>query len=175
MKIIIIFSLFLTSILSAQNLEKCNLRICPNTDNIFIINDEKLICLLKNENKTIIYSYAFWCKPCVEELPHIINFANNKKVNLYILLIHNENSREMQIENNKFKNENLNILVLSDEYGNKPRKKYKNFLKKFYAESKLIDDMSKIILFDEDGNLMYISDWTDGDDVLTSKILPLLN
>jgi len=173
MKVLLLFIVLANSVFSQNNIEKCGLEKNINTEKIFVLNDSTFECLVKANRKKIFYSYAFWCKPCVEKLPEVIDFCNQNGIELYILLIHSQDSKEMKIENDRFKNEDLNVLVLSDDYGKRPRKKYKNFLSTFY-DDKIIDDMSKIILFDEKGNFKYISDWTDGENVLEEKIKPLL-
>lgn len=176
-KCIISISIFCLNFLilqgQSQNLDNCNFSLNENTNNIFVLNEGNLNCLIGQENIFMLYSYAFWCSPCVKKLPEIIKFCEENNIELYVLLIHNQNSKEMDRENIDFQNKNLNVLVLSDSYGKKPRKKYKQFLSKYYSNDDLIDDMSKIILYSE-GQLKYVSTWMDGEDVLEAKIKPLI-
>lgn len=155
-------------------LRDCSFELNENSNNIYVVNENNLRCLIEQKGKFMLYSYAFWCAPCVKKLPDVVKFCQENNIELFVLLIHNQKSKEIKIENKDFQDKNLNVLVLSDSYGKKARKKYKEFLKKYYLDNKIIDDMSKIILYSE-GQLKYVSNWMDGDDVLDNKIKPLLN
>lgn len=158
----------------SDNLINCNFKLNESTNNIFVLDESNLNCLVEQKQKFIIYSYAFWCSPCVEKLPEVIQFCQENKIELFILLIHNQESDYIEKENIFFQDKNLNVLVLSDSYGKRPRMKYKQFLTKYYPNEKIIDDLSKIILY-SDGQLKYVSTWMDGKDVLETKIKPILN
>lgn len=158
----------------SSNLINCNFKLNESTNIIFVIEENNLNCLIEQKDKFIIYSYAYWCSPCVEKLPEVIQFCNENNIELFILLIHNQISKEIEKENIDFQNKNLNVLVLSDSYGKRPRKKYKQFLTKYYTNENMIDDLSKIIFY-SDGQLKFVSTWMDGEKVLETKIKPLLN
>lgn len=174
--IVVCIFCFNVQLLYAQsdNLINCNFKLNESTNNIFVLEENNLNCLIEQKQKFIIYSYAYWCSPCVEKLPEVILFCQENNIELFILLIHNQNSKEIQKESIYFQDKNLNVLVLSDSYGKRPRMKYKQFLTKYYLKEKIIDDLSKIIFY-LDGQLKYVSTWMDGKDVLETKIKPLLD
>lgn len=180
-KFLFILSLFFcVSIAKGQfaNYEPCDFELNPNSENAYVLNETTLSCLINQKSKFALYVYAYWCKPCVEELPRIIQFSNENAIDLFVLLISSQDSKYLLRDYKSLKELDLNILVLSDEYGRIPGKKrikhkYKNFLKKYYPNGEVIDDMSKVIFY-ADGELRYVSDWQDGENVMETKIKPLL-
>ena len=112
-----------------------------------------------------------------EKIDEIKTFASSNNLKLIILTIEKENSKDIKKDETilKDKYKIANAVVLSDSYGKNARKKYANFLKEIYNGKEPIEDLSKLIIYDKKGNVKYISNWQDGNNVLTEKIFTLLD
>ncbi len=73
-----------------------------------------------------------WCSPCIEHLDNAISLKENYNVDFYVLLVDNESEKDLikkTIEFLRKKKEDINIVILKDEYGKRRNQKYKNYLK----------------------------------------------
>lgn len=86
----------------------------------YIINHEGLDSFLKRENKTIVYFYARWCKPCKSELPEFLNLIAQDS-SLVPILIATDKISEFELNENYLKNLDVNFptFIVSEEYSSK--------------------------------------------------------
>ena len=148
----------------------------------------------------MVYTFASWCKPCRYKLPSVLQLAKDYDLELFILLIDEENSTAeasaiKYIEQvNEIHNASLKTYILKDENGVsaiKYRKvenevvkiKYRKFLKRIAFEKfELTEELSKYILIDKSGEVLMVTSWKDrvgkkwknNTSVIDNKILPLL-
>ena len=188
-KILTVFTiLFLISSTAIAQKDSCYLKFDSNLKlNIVDSNDVK--CISKNNlnEKTLIYSFGIWCKPCILHLKNAYKLSVKYNVELYVLLIDELNNSYMIKGVNYLRKlyPDIKILALDDyKYGIKRNKKYKSFLKEITPKKfKNIDDMSKYILLDHNANVLMVTnwkdnkknDWQDDSKMLESKIIPLLS
>lgn len=100
---------------------------------IYELNEKNLEYLLSNSKKEfkIIYTFGFWCRPCVEYLPSLLDFVNRRNdIELIILLSERDDSKNLLGNLNYFKKIKYNkpIFNISDSYSPRPRRKYDNFI-----------------------------------------------
>lgn len=183
--IILLFFLFLC-INSFAQIDKCNL-IKSKFNDIYHVNKNDIICLSKNtlKNHTLIYTFGIWCAPCRLHLPNALKLSKNYNIELYVLLIDKESDKTIVNSINYLKNidPEIKIIILKDDYGNKKNIKYKRFLNEITPNKfENINDMSKYIIIDKNGNIIMITNWKDNkennwkDDslMIKNKIIPLL-
>ncbi len=181
MKAIFITFLFININLFSQTnivFEKCGVKKSLGSDYFYSAKSEDLKCISQNsEQQVLVYVFEWWCKPCNEKIDEIKTFASSNNLKLIILTIEKENSKDIKKDETilKDKYKIANAVVLSDSYGKNARKKYANFLKEIYNGKEPIEDLSKLIIYDKKGNVKYISNWQDGNNVLTEKIFTLLD
>ncbi len=182
----IVLLLFISSSLVYSQSNKCEL--IKNSDNLYEVNKNDVFCLSKNSNElTLIYSFGIWCKPCIAHLPNALKLRDDYDLNLYILLIEKKGSENAKIAidylNEQY--ENIQIIFIKDEYGNSKNRRYKNFLKDITPTNfENINDMSKYILINKEGEVIMVtnykdnldnSNWKDDSKMIEKKIIPLLN
>ena len=172
----------------AQSYDKCELKSSNEVPEVKLIDKDKLQCLAKNSNnKTLLITFGMWCEPCREDLPRYIETFKNKNVDVYLLLV---DSQKKQLNNivNYLKKEGDFVKPLKiDEvkYGKRLRKAYRNFLEDITPNSfEVVDDMSKLILINQNGQVEMITSykdldkgkWVKGqkDEGTINKILPLI-
>lgn len=167
---------------------KCNLKLNPDL-NLSIVNTNDIKCISKNNlyEKTLLYSFGIWCKPCILHLRNAYKLSTLYKVNLYVLLIDTNNSDDMKkgVEFLRKHYPEIKILALDDEYySNKRNKKYRLFLKEITPKKfKNINDMSKYILIDNNAKVLMVTNWKDNKEndwksdhiMLQNKIVPFLS
>ncbi|MCZ6703895.1 MAG: hypothetical protein O6940_12765 [Ignavibacteria bacterium] len=141
----------------------------------FIIVDKNELMDEMGKNNSVrfhlIYTYAKWCKPCIEHLPKIINESKKiESLKLYLLDYEDEASI-LGPSGHLLKKLNYSGVVfkISPKYDRKERRRYNNFLKslnenlkedvfsKYLAKGHL--GLSKYLLFDEKLKLIYVSSW----------------
>lgn len=168
-----------------QNSNPCNLH--KNTG-IYAVNSSDIDCLAKNNKKEflIIYTFGIWCAPCIQHLPNALNLEDNYNANVYVLLIDEENDKnliERTVTYLESQKEDVDILILKDSYGKNKNKKYKKFLKEITPEKfENINDMSKYIVFDKAGEVLMVTtwkdnrnyDWKDDSNMIKEKIIPII-
>ena len=183
--VILICFIFFTYNILAQEKE-CSLSASVN-DNISIVDTNDIICLANSTKKrnTIIYTFGIWCGPCRLHLKNAIKLKNEYDVELYILLVDDNEKNILDRTYNYLKNidEEIKILILSPEYSKRQNRRYKLFLKEITPDNfENINDMSKYIVLDKNGNVQMVTNWKDNRDfdwqddinMLNKKVIPLL-
>lgn len=147
---------------------------------------DSLIKLNKQSKLHLIYVYAYWCKPCVEKFPSIIELSKELKIPLYIINEEVNNSKKMfQTKNNLSNKFNLNIPSFSYNFGEfenesfKKRTKYfqrffKYYLKECY-ERDFTYGYSSFFVLDENAKLVFTKGSANTDEGFTKKISELKN
>ena len=164
----------------AQSYDKCELKSSNEVPEVKLIDKDKLQCLAKNSNnKTLLITFGMWCEPCREDLPRYIETFKNKNVDVYLLLVDSQKKRLNYIVNYLKKDGDF------VKYGKQLRKAYRNFLEDITPNSfEVVDDMSKLILINQNGQVEMITSykdldkgkWVKGqkDEGTINKILPLI-
>ncbi len=170
--------------------QDCELQSSTNVSEIKIIDYKDIYCLAKNANSdfTLFYIYTGWCAPCVKHLPHAIELAKEKNLDLYIILADGEFDRSTSSGFKKVRtvDPSAKILTFKDEiYGIKVRKRMAKFIAELTpANNEIIPDLSKYILVNKEGKVVamtsykdYVNeDWQDEERVvIKKKIMPVLN
>src|SRR5690625_7713015 len=80
----------------------------PTENEIFSVSNNELnhlITTLKKE-KTLMYTFGWWCEPCIEKLPEILNLKNKykDKIDLILLTAEKEDSKYLYLTNWYFEN-----------------------------------------------------------------------
>lgn len=172
----------------AQSYDKCELKSSNEVPEVKLIDKDKLQCLAKkSNNKTLLITFGMWCEPCREDLPRYIETFKNKNVDVYLLLVDSQ-KKQLNFIVNYLKKEGDFVKPLKiDEvkYGKRLRKAYRNFLEDITPNSfEVVDDMSKLILINQNGQVEMITSykdfdkgkWVKGqkDEGTINKILPLI-
>lgn len=167
--------------------ENCNLKKSTYND-IYAIDTNDVKCIAKNSTtkNTLFFTFGIWCEPCVLHLPNAIKFAEENNLNFYVLLVEAENDIKTTQAINYLKRikKDINIAIVKDEnYGNKRSKKNKKFVTEITPkELENIDDYSKYILLNKEGEVLMVTnwkdnrgnDWRDDKEMVKKRILPLL-
>lgn len=168
----------------AQNSE-CNLPL--NTlGNIKTVDVEAVKCLAKNSKypKTIFYCFAIWCSPCKEHLQDLITIKKKYDVDVKILLMEKEKHYFIQqaIDYLHSVDASLDIVLISDSYSKRSRKKYRKFLDEITPiKFKVYDGLSKYIVLNKLGKVEMVTNYKDydkfnddGPKMLQNLVIPLL-
>lgn len=143
-------------------------------------------CLAKNDKEfTLIYTFGLWCEPCIVHLKDVLDLVNNYNLKLLVLVVdRNETNYAYSKKYLESKKEGITVMSLKNVYGKKEKKRYKNFLSEITPKKfNNINDMSKYILLDKNGNVLMVTsykdnlkgeDWKDNKPMLERKIIPLL-
>jgi len=164
--------------------------------NAYLVDAKAILCLAKNadEERTLFYTFASWCKPCIEHLPDLVALSIVHDININFVLIDKENNIRVKwatdilsnykrvIKENYEQDFKYNILVLKDETGRR-KKNYLKFLTEITPpQFEVINDMGKHIVIDKSGEVLLVTSYKDKtennelDDagILKEKVLPLL-
>lgn len=172
-------------VLSQSN---CEIEYSKNYKDLPTVNAEKIKCIAKNnERKSLFFTFGIWCKPCRLHAEGAYNFAKEYNLNFYFVILENdkENNRyiDLAIDYLKKIDENVDILLVNNDYGSKSSKKNKNFIKEITpSKFENIDDWSKYILIDNNGEVIMVTkykdaendDWRDDSGLRERKFLPLV-
>lgn len=154
---------------------------------ISIADTEDILCLSRvSEKKNIIvYTFGIWCGPCKLHLKNALMLQEVYDVDLYILLIDDNEpkilSRTYDYLNNI--NNNVKIILLDPKYARGQNKRYKRFLKEITPDTfENINDMSKYFVINKSGSVEMVTnwkdnkeyDWTDDINMLKNMVIPLL-
>jgi thiol-disulfide isomerase/thioredoxin len=164
-KSIAVLAICLYSFFSAQE-NKCG--ISKSEFDISRVNVEDIKCLAQNSNnkKSIFFTFARWCGPCMYHLPQYLALEKNYDVDLYVLLIDPEGSKMTQLAKDYVLEDfpNAKIVILKDGKGGKNRN-YKDFLNEITPKKfEVIRDMSKYIVLNKQGEVELVTNWKDGKD-----------
>jgi len=182
-----IFLFFVQAYSFSQEASNCNLTQ-SNPNAVVSVDASDFKCIAKNtkKDKLVVYTFGLWCKPCIAHLDNAISLEENYNIEFYVLLVDNESENELikkTIEFLRKKKQDINIVILKDEYGKRRNQKYKKFLKEMTPDSfKNIAGMSKYIVYNNEGEVVMVTTWKDreGDDwkddssVIKNKVIPLL-
>ena len=183
-KILLIISVLLLSItVKAQD------TINSHNAEITVVTSKTIREIAKNSEKknTLFFTFGTWCEPCRHHLPTAIKLAKDYNLDLYVLLVDAQKD-EQRIDFAKLYitglHENLKIAILDDAvYGNKLKKRNKQFVTEVTPpQFENIDDFSKYILLNKDGEVIMVTNWKDNRDndwrddskMVQQRIAPLL-
>jgi thiol-disulfide isomerase/thioredoxin len=199
-KVIILSILFYYPVLLIAQNDSCNL-VQSSYSNLYTVVTEDIRCIAQNSDKdiTLFYTFAGYCIPCQKQLPKAIQFSKEHNLDLYILLMDRENDLPSVNESlkaiKKAKEEELSIVIISDSLysperrykkqkfqliaitGKNAREKYRNFITEITPpQFENIDDMSKHIVLNKQGEVIFVSNYKDseGDKSGSKKIEKLL-
>lgn len=183
---------FFLSILSfnfsySQDLrEKCKLGK-TYFEELYKVDANAIKCLSKNSDKknTIFLTFARWCAPCMWHLNGFMKLQENYNVDLYILLVDKENSNMAYLAKEYAFDvfPKAKIAIISDVEGRGKSKKYRKFLDEITPKQfENIDDMSKYIVLDNNGEIKLVTsykddngtDWKDDSAMVKRLVEPLL-
>ena len=169
--------------------QECKL-ILSEYDALYYANAEDIKCLARSTDKKnlVVYTFGNWCVPCRLHLPSVLELADKYDIDLYILLVENFSYPGRINTSINFLNENGGnkklIALKQEEYGKKMRKQYKQFITEVTPPGfKNIDCMSKIIVYDKNGQVIMVTnyednednDWRDKSKVIKEKVIPHLS
>ena len=151
---------------------------------IYSLNKTELNKLMSTNNKkiTLLLSYGFWCKPCNNYFPKILNLVNNNKdkIDLFLINVEPDNSRRLFLNNyflqTRFGFFKANFMI-SEEYSKKKWKKYDAFLIDLIGVDgfdKSMSGMSQNILY-KNNKIIYLSNYNLNDDDILKDIEKIIN
>jgi len=178
--IILSFFFCYTNLTQGQNEQQVNKivdfsNVFQSNFNVYSLNKTEFETLISESEKSyhLVYSFATWCKPCLESLPKVLYFIkNNPNVQLYILNIEKHDSkRQMDVKNFLYEKYNYtsNTFTVSEEYGKGKWKRYDTFINAIAPNHKEYG-MSLFLLFSDKSNLIYASTYNE----TTDEILKLI-
>jgi len=187
--IVAIFIVCGSQLLLCQN-EECHL-VKSTSGEIYTVDSFDLICLASSsqKEKTLIFTFGTWCKPCKYKLPDAIKLAKDYDLQFYVLLLEYENSKrersaiEYLDDIKKTYDFEFDTFILKDENG-EPDKKYRQFLKQITPpQFENINGMSKFIIVDKSGEVLMVTNskdnkgnnWKDASKMIEERIVPILN
>ena len=100
MKLIFSFLILFTLKAQSQQIEIIKFNAADTSsiadNNVYLINNEdfdELLNLGSSEYK-LVYTYAAWCKPCVETLPEVLDLVarNKNNIDFYLITAQDENN-----------------------------------------------------------------------------------
>lgn len=186
--IILLFSTLFFIVVNAQNTD-CDIKPSIADENIKIIDVEKMKCLAKqSDNKTLFFTFGVWCEPCRLHIKDALEFVKKHNLNFYVVLVDVDKLDSRYIMGAKkflqHKDENINILIADNKYGNSIKKKNKNFVKEVSLPNfENINDFSKYILINTKGEIEMVTnykdrekdeDWRDDTGKIKRKLEPLV-
>jgi thiol-disulfide isomerase/thioredoxin len=163
-----LFAVLLCSISFFAQENKCGLT--KSISGIYSIEGKDVSCIAENSDKshTIFYTFAWWCAPCKINIVDTMNLlSENENADLYVVLIDKEGSEFLDlaiqyVEQNFPKFPAEKILVIKDYEKRGKTKKYKEFLTAVTPKPfEVIDDMSKFIILNKQGETLLVTSWKD--------------
>ena len=136
--------------------------------NTYVVSKDDLQMLHECSGKkySVFYTFTYWCKPCREFVPDLVGFyyENKPDFNLFFLIPEVvQDSKKQEYSRKSLTNFKEPIFAVSDEYGNRFRRKYSNFLTDFIPDFDVKEvglGLGKIIVMGPDFEIVYVS--TDG-------------
>jgi len=134
----------------------------PTENEIFSLSNNELTHLIKTfkKEKTLIYTFGWWCGPCVEKFPEILSLKEkyNDKIDLILLTAEKEDSKYLYLTNFYFENKfdvHFPTFNLSIDLKDSRLKRYKAFINRVvpghidygYSLIILIDNNSESVLY----------------------------
>lgn len=156
---------------------------------IIAVDASSIATIAKNSDKknTLFFTFGIWCEPCRLHLPGAIKLAKEKDLNFYVLLVDGMNTDRiaMAYQHIKKLDPTVKVAVLNDAvYGDKLKKRNKKFVAEITPpQFENIDDFSKYILLNKEGEVILVTTWKDNRDndwrddtkMQKEKIIPLLS
>lgn len=148
-----------------------------NGQNIYDLDINELKNLIKVSSKEfhLIYTYGYWCKPCIETLPSVLKFESNAKLELYLINIENKDKDFLRTKN--FLKEKFdyldNTFTITDDYGKSSWKKYKNFVEELVPGHNEYG-MSLFILLNKNAEVLFASSYKQEKDLKIEKIKKII-
>lgn len=126
---------------------------------IYLLNrtDFKKLIAQSDKKYHLIYSFGYWCKPCLESMPKVMDIVNERDdLAFYPLIVEKLDSDEVT-KNVAFLKQKYgyigNVYSADPALGKNPRYAYHAFVEILAPEHKEYG-MSLILLFHQNGNLL---------------------
>lgn len=154
------FLVFLSPLSYSQNHHKFEL----TSNNIAHLNTQEFVSVLDSSTKDfkVIYTFATWCKPCIEILPTVIEIANKDNVDFYLTTFEKINSSDYKDLVRFLKKQDygakVNVYNIRNEDINNYKKNYLYFTKTIIPD-KTNYGMGLIVVLNKQNKLLYASDW----------------
>lgn len=153
---IILNSTFLCSgiLLFSQDLEALE-------KNVIEVSAKEIKELMNKSDKEyqLLYSYASWCKPCMEIIDQVLKLSKKDKIAFYPVVLDKLGSRYLE--------QTLKSLYIERGYTGKTYKPSAEYSKRYYKSyEKFVEDLipsatkygiSFFVLFDKQGSVLYKS------------------
>lgn len=150
-------------------------------DNVYLIDNDDFDSLLNvgNSEYKLIYTYAAWCRPCIETLPKVLDLIekNKNEIDFYVISPEDEN------DNNEFHKIRYRlkeagykgpIFNISNKHSKRFKKKYISFVENISTEIKDYG-LSLILFFDKDKNLLISSTYLKDKEHYLDQIQQILD
>lgn len=146
----------------------------------------KTIAKESPKKNTLFYTFGIWCEPCRLHLPTAIRLAKDYDLEFYVLIVDSQTSEKTKQAAAYLKgiDKDIKLAVLDDSvYGDKTKKRNKKFVDEITPpQFEAIDDFSKYIVLDQQGEVIMVTTWKDNQDndwrddskMVEQKIVPLL-
>ena len=156
---------------------------------IIAVDASSIATIAKNSDKknTLFFTFGIWCEPCRLHLPGAIKLAKEHDLDFYVLLVDGMNTENVAkgYQHIKKLDATIKVAVLNDAvYGEKLKKRNKKFVAEITPpQFENIDDFSKYILLNKEGEVILVTTWKDNRDndwrddtkMQKEKIIPLLS
>lgn len=163
----------------------------------YLFDADDIPCITEHSEKDniLIYTFGIWCTPCIEDFPDVLKLVVENELDFYVLIKDKEDNWAtedgvdylMKVQEKweeVYPDFKINTLILKDADG-RPNKKYRKFLDEITpSKFENITDLSKLILYNNEGELQMITTWKDkkdenGEDIgkwkmIENKIIPLI-
>lgn|SRR5690606_5422146 len=154
----------------------------PTENEIFSLSNNELnhlITTLKKE-KTLIYTFGWWCEPCIEKLPEILNLKNKykDKIDLILLTAEKEDSKYLYLTNWYFENKfdvHFPTFNLSIDLKGSRLKRYETFINRIVPGHTNYGYSLIIVIDNLSGSVLYASTYKETTENIFLKIEHLLN
>lgn len=149
--------------------------------NVYLIDNDDFDSLLNvgNSEYKLIYTYAAWCKPCVETLPKILDLVtrNKSKIDFYLITAQDENNTsEFNRIRYRLKEAGYEgpIFNISNKHSKRFKKKYISFVENISKEIKDYG-LSLILFFAKDNDLRISSTYLKDEKYYLDQIQQVLD
>ncbi|MFA7686369.1 MAG: hypothetical protein WCY25_00730 [Moheibacter sp.] len=154
-------------------------KLNANDTEIYEINKNVLDSIMKKTDRDYIYLYTFawWCEPCIKKLPHVLNLKKDFD-NLQLLIITTEQDDSKQLLlTKKYKNDKFNITFpifnISDNYSKRRWKKYDSFIQEVVPNHKDYG-LSLSIILNKEREVIYASTYNESIEEEFQKIKEII-
>lgn len=155
---------------------------------VYSVDAETIKNVAKESPKknTLFYTFGIWCEPCRLHLPTAIKLAKDYDLEFYVLIVDSQTSEKTKQAAAYLReiDKDIKLAVLDDAvYGEKTKKRNKKFVDEITPpQFEAIDDFSKYIVLNQQGEVIMVTtwkdnrdnDWRDDSKMVQQKIVPLL-